>query len=959
MIIDNLFENNKKPLNEVDPRNFDSDEDYYNAVKQQGQQQFSGDWDVWDEIASLENQIKYANSSALAHQLYKQINQLKQQAGIEDDEDEYEKEYDADIRARKGVAEARAASASFRSSNKKRAELNDMTPEERKAYDKEQAEKQRKRDDARLEKERQKLASKKKDNVAESRRYKLEESRILKGSTYNQFRQVGRLLAERKMSEKEILDVFAQAEQGMTNSATGANRTALGRGKDVVGRGITSAKDAITGVLDSIQNSAPVAGVDVAYDQATDALANIAGGQSGKIMDTINKYRLLAKEYPKTQLFVKTALIALAGLATGGAGLPVIAGLTAAVDAAIKGEKLSSIIGKGTGAGLMGMGAQEVNELLSTPSASTDVDPSTGEVPVDASLAPGEEVVSTDAATDTSTGLAGQFAGGQYTVQNGDQLGYIAQANGVSAEDIKGLNPHINWAKPLQPGMTIDLPPTGDGAGSVWQGYNGGVYGDKAAMSQAQADALSGRTDNLANMQTSAGGSAVTPKSDATATSNNAAGTDEFYNTPNAGLDEPVPAGYEQGVAYDQDGNLMPGWTPTTIDGKKWLTTKESINFKTIPADQLIDQKLTVLGWALNESVNREENQSVHLTNKGVYTVFENVDRYRKAILEAAGPGRAELPDYYRPDAPGAPAPQTAKPGMIGRGLNWLDKKAGQVGGALSNFGHQFTTGVTKEKLKMNWHQAGKPTDSDQLAAWLVKQKVPQEVVTDVFSKMGIPYTPATRIGSVSGSINPATNEPWTYAELAASRAARMGTGATANTVAPTSVNTATAPRATPATTTPGANPVGWDNPQSANYVGRREVARRQAAQPAAPAQAKPNYAGPSGYAKTTMNVPTGASMPRTIKPAAPSATPQLSKDEYIKRIGADAQPVAETVKQIKRMMETVTTKADVQRIKDYIDYHMGTNLTEGARLKRNRLLSEVTQLAAVRRREIARQMVK
>lgn len=65
-----------------------------------------------------------------------------------------------------GIAEARAATASFRAGNKKRAELNAMSDEERRAYDKEQQEKQRKKDDARLEKERQKLAAKKK-RVAE------------------------------------------------------------------------------------------------------------------------------------------------------------------------------------------------------------------------------------------------------------------------------------------------------------------------------------------------------------------------------------------------------------------------------------------------------------------------------------------------------------------------------------------------------------------------------------------------------------------------------------------------------------------------------------------------------------------------------------------------------------------------------------------------------------------------
>jgi hypothetical protein len=204
---------------------------------------------------------------------------------------------------------------------------------------------------------------------------------------------------------------------------------------------------------------------------------------------------------------------------------------------------------------------------------------------------------------------------------------------------------------------------------------------------------------------------------------------------------------------------------------------------------------------------------------------------------------------------------------------------------------------------------------------------------------------PAGRTGSVSGSINPATNAPWTYDELIASRNARLS---------------ATQPAAEPE----DSSTAGWDDPKSSKYVGRREVARRKAAQTVAPATTQPNYAGPRGYAKTTMNAPTGAQAFKQAVPAVPTAlkttvTPQLSKDEYIRRIGADAQPVAETVKQIKRMMETVATKADVQRVKDYIDYHLGTDLTEGAKLKRNRLLSEVTQLAAVRRREIARQTAK
>lgn len=59
------------------------------------------------------------------------------------------------------VLEGKAATVLFRAGNKKRAKLNSMSDEERRAYDREQQEKQRKRDDARLEREREKLASKK------------------------------------------------------------------------------------------------------------------------------------------------------------------------------------------------------------------------------------------------------------------------------------------------------------------------------------------------------------------------------------------------------------------------------------------------------------------------------------------------------------------------------------------------------------------------------------------------------------------------------------------------------------------------------------------------------------------------------------------------------------------------------------------------------------------------------
>jgi LysM repeat protein len=1070
MIIDQLFEDEKKKkLDEINPHNYDSDEDYYAAVRgKRGSSDDDYDYDDDEEIDDMD-----------------------------DDESYYEKH----VRTK---------------------------------------------------------------NLEESRRYILEERRIVESVTYKQFHRVGRMLAERKLTEPEILQVFADAEANMTNKDTGANRTALGRGKDTVGRGITSAKDAVNNVLSTIQNSAPVAGVDVAYDKATDALANAVGNNS-KVMDSIKKYRLLAKEYPKTQLFVKSALIALAGLATGGAGLPAIAGLTAAVDAAIKGEKLSSLIGKGAGAAIMGLAGQKLHAALGGHGTAQvpgdnahDMDMMSDQGPgsqdfqlpdadaamnSQADLDAAQDWVNADAAgkeaieqttgmsqaqlqdiavsndikpdmgsagiTGDGGGMAGQFDGGQYDVVKGDTLGHIAQANGVSVEDIKGLNPQINWAKPLQPGMTLNLPPQGDGAGSVWQGYNGGTYGDQAASAggsgsgMSQADVDNFRADNLARMQDQADASyyqnkpddyGINPRSNDAV--GNAAGTDTDVATPrippkidqdqfakmmgNDGGDtdmytqrvppkidqdqfakmmgndgagdqatsaadkiangdytqrvppkidqdqfakmmgndsgsqidysQPGPTGtdslgnkLEYGIPVNDKGSFIPpsqdlpaqelatqqaaydAWKSDFMrrfpnatqlpDGtmqaiKPGLNTMqifnkptlESIKFKKLPANELIDQKLTVLGWALNESVNRKSN-SISLTNKGVYTVFENVDRCRKALLEYTNvqPGRPELPDQYRPDMPGG-AGAPAKPGLIGRGLNWLDKAAGKVGGALSNIGHQFTTGVTKEKLKMNWHQAGKPSDSDQLAAWLVKQGVPQEVVTSVFGKMGIPYT-ATAAAAPAGSAqrqayagtNPATGKPWTVDELQARMNPAPAAAATGT--APTSAApaTATTPAATAKTT--AASPAGFNAANVMKLPGMEKYAKKPATAPAK----TPNFAGPGGYAKVNQPTSMSYSGMTGTKPAATPApagtkvtTGGPTPDEQAKL----AQRIAQaTAKPVAEMLQMVETKEDVQRIKKFIDdtFVKHGAVTESAFAVRNKIIEHITQVGAQRRREHAR----
>jgi len=769
-------------------------------------------------------------------------------------------------------------------------------------------------DQARVKKAQDEYHAKKKKPV--------NEAMLMEDPIYRRFKRVGQYISEQKLTEPEILQIFSDAETGMTDRATGANRTFAGRGKDAT---VDFAKDvagAVKGVLNSIQNSTPVAAVDTAYDQATDALADLAGGQKGAVMDAINKYRNLVKQYPKTAGFAKAALVAIAGLATGGAGLPAIAGLTYALDSAIKGDKLSSVIGKGAGAAALAAAGQGIfGGATQTGAADTNAFTNVNQM----GDYTGEYVSMPDGSDATSALVAPTPNLAAYTVQQGDTLSQIAEHFNTTVEELVGLNPQLAQASGatagqglnpdvIFPGQQITLPPGTPGADV----YAGGVGTNANTM----ADIARGQVPNSAITQGMAARNAV----------------------------------------------------------------KESIKYRAriLPADKLIDQKATVLNWALSESVGRK-SKSVNLTTLGTYTVFENIDRYRLALLEATQPGRPELPDQYAPAMPGG-AGVPSKPGLIGRGLNYLDRGVKKVGGALSNFGHQFTTNVTKEKLKMNWHQAGKPSDSDQLAAWLVGQGVPQEVVTSVYGKMSIPYTaPAAQataqtaapvgqptapaVGgaqrtSNSGSINPATGREYTGDEIRA----KHGFTDPAPTTAPAD----TEQPAAPATTAPAVAPAGGkfpgEDPQGPGYVGRREAARRQAARAATAGKpAAPNFAQQSGGYKSVNyapNIKTGVSLPKSTAPAAPTKTPtQAEKDAYVRSIGAPAMAETRIATALKRpvaeMLRMVETKEDVYRIKQFVDQTFARYgaVNESAFVVRNQIIEHVTQIGAQRRREHSQKM--
>jgi LysM repeat protein len=513
-----------------------------------------------------------------------------------------------------------------------------------------------------------------------------------------------------------------------------------------------------------------------------------------------------------------------------------------------------------------------------------------------------------------------------YVVKKGDTLSDIAKANNVSVDDLMKANS----------GQTIVKP---DGQSITWNDAN--ALSDVDAMGNytgpgtgVQQDYSVSTSPKIANPDVLATGQTIKIPAPTGATP----------YAGNVGL---------AGDTWNKIGSGQYPYSQISANQAAKYGLKENVKLKRLPVEQLIDQKLTVMAWALVESAGKPPARNIHLTHTGVLTVIENVDRHRRALLkelDAMGPGRANIPAVPRPDMPG----------VVGRGLNAASGVASKIGNYFTKQAQNFTRKVTAAKLKTEWEQKGHFTDSDEIAAFLAKQGVPQGVISDVYGKMGIPITapvtvpdgtPAPQQQGGAGiqtgdiyAIDPATGKPYEKEKLAA----KWNTPAPAPAPAPTPT-TATTPGQTNATT----NGPGFNATNVMQLPGMEKYAKTTTAAPAKTA----NFGGgPTGYGKTTMGFKSPAA------PAAPKAPAgqKLTPAEYVKKIGAPALPesVAETLRQIDRMLESVTSKKSAEMIKAYADQRF-TDLGLRNTTECKQIMAHVVHESAVRRRAYAQRMAK
>lgn len=179
----------------------------------------------------------------------------------------------------------------------------------------------------------------------------LEQRRIVEG-IYNEFVP----LIEATLTADQIKQVFGELEKQAV--AGGANRTMVGAGVDVAKK----ANEVINNVGKWLQNTTPIQKMDQKFEKLKNDI-NTKFPDS-KLLDGISNLGIWMKENPGKSAAIIGVLTAIASLAGGPVGGAIAGQVLRGAAELIKGEKLSTAVGKGIKTAALGYLSGKAFEML-------------------------------------------------------------------------------------------------------------------------------------------------------------------------------------------------------------------------------------------------------------------------------------------------------------------------------------------------------------------------------------------------------------------------------------------------------------------------------------------------------------------------------------------------------------------------------------------------------------------
>ena len=171
------------------------------------------------------------------------------------------------------------------------------------------------------------------------------------------------MLNEETLSSNQINSIFSDIEQKMSNE-----KTVTGKVAGAVGTGIKTVNDAVNKLGTLAQNTKPVQNFDNKAADIINRVRTKLQSTNPKAIKTVEQYVQWANKHPVYQGLIIGALTAIASVATGPAGGAIVGQILRTTNELMKGNKLSTAIGKGVKTGtlafLVGMGFKEIVSTL-------------------------------------------------------------------------------------------------------------------------------------------------------------------------------------------------------------------------------------------------------------------------------------------------------------------------------------------------------------------------------------------------------------------------------------------------------------------------------------------------------------------------------------------------------------------------------------------------------------------
>lgn len=497
-------------------------------------------------------------------------------------------------------------------------------------------------------------------------------------------------LIEASLTADQVQQLFKGVEQNV--SATGNNRTLIGAGKDAVGK----ANDTINKVGRWLQDTTPVKMADQKFEQ----LKAKVSAKFPELDKQLTGFGSWMKENPGKSAAIIGVLTVLASLAGGPVGGAIAGQILRGSAELIKGEKLSTAVGKGIKTAALGYLSGKAFDMLGK---------FVGVMRAEALPIPGAE----------ESGLSQVTYGATKTLTApGFSSKDMVQGFNVAVfpQEQEGINAAMEMIKNGQPGGFDTLQ-------TIAREIRSADY--KAAIKDVMAAA---RSDQLAN--------------------------DSLMNWIN-------------GIAK---------------------------------AGQALSQgAVAAAGDAKNIGKDKKESyyvQACLLSEGQVYLLFDRVCSTNNKMLSEGV--------IWEADDPAAPKMST---------WDKIKTKA-------SEFGKNLTTKVTASKLNSAWKAVKQPTDSEELAAFLVKQGVNAEVVGKTYADMKLSKPKAAQAAEKPAVEKPAAAAGQDSAAGApAASAPSTAPAATTPTVEKPAVSTSATGSGTDSDATPQPNAAGSGSAKNTNTL--------------------------------------------------------------------------------------------------------------------------------------------